>query len=72
MAKPSIALSELLENGSDTDLLREMIQHIVQRVMEMDVENICVASYGETQSRAPVAGQLPSVVAGAKSLTVMR
>src|SRR5208283_125743 len=47
MAKPSIALSELLEKGSDTDLLREMIQHIVQRVMEMDVENICAASYGE-------------------------
>jgi len=46
MAKPSIALSELLEKGSDTDLLREMIQHIVQRVMEMDVENICAASYG--------------------------
>ncbi len=32
MAKPSIALSELLEKGSDTDLLREMIQHIAQRV----------------------------------------
>jgi putative transposase len=47
MAKPSIALSELLEKGSDTDLLREMIQHIAQRVMEMDVENICSASYGE-------------------------
>ena len=47
MAKPSIALSELLEKGADSDLLREMIQHIVQRVMEMDVENICAASYGE-------------------------
>jgi len=47
MAKPSIALSELLEKGSDSDLLREMIQHIVQRVMEMDVENICAAAYGE-------------------------
>jgi putative transposase len=47
MAKPSIALSELLEKGADSDLLREMIQHIVQRVMDMDVENICAASYGE-------------------------
>ena len=47
MAKPSIALSELLEKGSDSDLLRDMIQHIVQRVMEMDVEHICAASYGE-------------------------
>jgi putative transposase len=40
-------LSELLEKGAESDLLREMIQHIVQRVMEMDVENICAASYGE-------------------------
>src|SRR5208283_709937 len=47
MAKPSIALSELLEKGADSDLLREMIQHIVQRVMDMDVENICAACYGE-------------------------
>ena len=47
MTKPSIALSELLEKGPDSDLLREMIQHIVQRVMEMDVENLCAAGYGE-------------------------
>ncbi len=47
MVKPSIALSELLEKGADSDLLREMIQHIVQRVMDMDVENICAACYGE-------------------------
>ncbi len=47
MTKPSIALSELLEKGADSDLLREMIQHGVQRVMEMDVENICAVSYGE-------------------------
>jgi putative transposase len=45
--KPSIALSELLEKTPDSDLLREMIQHIVQRVMEMDVENLCAAAYGE-------------------------
>ena len=31
MTKPSIALSELVEKGADTDLLREMIQHVVQR-----------------------------------------
>ena len=47
MTKPSIALSELLEKGTDSDLLREMIQHVVQRVMEMDVENLCAAGYGE-------------------------
>ena len=47
MTKQSIALSELVEKGADTDLLREMIQHVVQRVMDMDVENLCAAAYGE-------------------------
>jgi hypothetical protein len=37
--KPSIALGDLLEKGADTDLLREMIHHIVERVMQFDVEN---------------------------------
>jgi putative transposase len=55
MVKPSIALAELLEKGSDTDLLREMIQHIVQRVMEMDVENICAASYANATPSARTA-----------------
>jgi hypothetical protein len=30
-SKPSIALTDLLEKGSDTDLMREMIHHIVER-----------------------------------------
>jgi putative transposase len=47
MTKQSIALSELVEKGADTDLVREMIQHVVQRVMDMDVENLCAAAYGE-------------------------
>ena len=45
--KPSIALADLLEKGADTDLLREMIHHIVERVMQFDVENLCAAGYGE-------------------------
>ena len=45
--KPSIALADLLEKGADTDLLREMISHIVERVMQFDVENLCAAGYGE-------------------------
>lgn len=43
MTKQSIALCELVEKGTDTDLVREMIQH----VMDMDVENLCAAAYGE-------------------------
>ena len=45
--KPSIALADLLEKGADTDLLREMIQHIVKRVTRFYVENLCAAGYGE-------------------------
>jgi len=47
MTKPSIALSELIEKGADADLLRQMIQHVAQRMMEMDAEGICAAAYGE-------------------------
>ena len=53
MTKPSIALSELIEKGADADLLRQMIQHLAQRMMEMDAEGICAAAYGErTPDRA--------------------
>jgi putative transposase len=47
MTKPSIALADLLEKGADADLLRQMIQHVAQRMMEMDAEGICAAEYGE-------------------------
>ena len=47
MTKPSISLADLLEKGADTDLLREMISHIVALVMQFDVENLCAAGYGE-------------------------
>ncbi len=45
--KPSIALANLVEKGADTDLLWEMIQHVVEPIMAMDVENLCGAVYGE-------------------------
>ncbi len=47
MTKTSIALSELAEKGADVDMLREMIGFMSQRLMEMDVEARCGASYGE-------------------------
>jgi putative transposase len=45
--KPTMALAELTEKGADVDLLREMIRHITQRTMDMDVESLCAAAYGE-------------------------
>jgi putative transposase len=40
-----MALSELAEKGPDTDLLRQMIQFVAQRLMDMDVETLCGAGY---------------------------
>jgi putative transposase len=45
--KSTIALAELAEKGADTELLRDMIQFVAQRLMDMDVESLCAAFYGE-------------------------
>ncbi len=35
-----MALAELLEKGSDRDLLREMIGFVAQRLMDLDVDGL--------------------------------
>jgi putative transposase len=45
--KTNIALAELAEKGADADLLKQMIQFVAQRMMEMDAESLCAAGYGE-------------------------
>jgi putative transposase len=45
--KANIALAELAEKGTEPDLLREMIQYVAQRMMEMDAEGLCAAAYAE-------------------------
>lgn len=57
--EPTIALADLVEKGADADLLKQMIQHVVERVMEFDVENLCNATYGErsVDRAADAAGQ---------------
>jgi putative transposase len=45
--KANIALAELAEKGAEPDLLREMIQYVAQRMMEMDAEGLCAAAYTE-------------------------
>jgi putative transposase len=47
MTQPTMALAELAEQGAEADLLREMIQYIPQRMMEMEVEGRCGAAFGE-------------------------
>ncbi len=47
MTDMRMALAELLEKGSDADLLREMVGFVAQRMMDLDVEGICGAEHGE-------------------------
>ena len=47
MTEDKIALRALLEKGSDTTFLREMIGFAAQRLMELETEGLCGAGYGE-------------------------
>ena len=52
MTTPTMALAELAEKGADIDVLRQMVQFMAQRLMELDVEGRCGAGYDE---KAPAA-----------------
>jgi putative transposase len=47
MTNPTMALSELVEKGADADMLRQMVQFMAQRLMDIDVEALCGAGYDE-------------------------
>ena len=47
MTDDSIALRELLEKSADADLLREMIGFAAERLMELEVQALTGAAYGE-------------------------
>ena len=47
MTDDKIALRELLEKGSDTTWLREMIGFAAQRLMELETDTLCGAGHGE-------------------------
>jgi hypothetical protein len=49
----SILLAELVEKGADTDLLREMIQFVSERTMEMDTESSFAAAYEQRFPERP-------------------
>ena len=38
MTTATMALTELAEKGADIDVPRQMVQHMAQRLMEIDVE----------------------------------
>ena len=47
MTEDKYALRALLEKGSDTTFLREMIGFAAQRLMELETEGLCGAGHGE-------------------------
>jgi putative transposase len=47
MTDEVMSLRTLLEKSSDADLLREMIGFTAQRRMELEVEGLAGAAYGE-------------------------
>ncbi len=47
MTNDKIALRELLETGSDTGFLREMIGFTAERLMALETESLCAAAPGE-------------------------
>jgi transposase-like protein len=47
MTNATIALSELAGKGADIDVLRQMVQFMAQRLMEIDVDGRCGAGYDE-------------------------
>ncbi|MDH5626400.1 MAG: IS256 family transposase [Nitrospira sp.] len=47
MTEMRMALAQLLEKGSDADLLREMVGFVAQRLVDLDVEGICGAEHGQ-------------------------
>jgi hypothetical protein len=51
-----MALADLVEKGADTDLLRQMIEEVVERVMAFDVADLCYAGYGERSDERDYAG----------------
>ena len=38
MTRLSMALSELVEKGADGDFLRQMVQYVAQRIVDMDMD----------------------------------
>ncbi|MFX5157687.1 transposase, partial [Acinetobacter baumannii] len=47
MTEDRIALQELIGKSADTDFLREMVGFAAQRLMELEVEALTGAGYGE-------------------------
>jgi len=52
MTAPTMTLAELAEKGPDVDVLRQRVQFMAQRLMEIDGEGRCGAGYDQKASGA--------------------
>lgn len=68
--KANIALGELAEKGADADLLREMIQYVAQRMMDLDVEGLCAAAYAERSPSGSIAAMATASGYGRRALVL--
>jgi putative transposase len=71
MTKASIALTDLAEKGPDVDLVGDMLQLAAQRLMEIDVEALCGAAYGERTVPARTAATATAIAGRIVSVAVI-
>jgi putative transposase len=50
MTTATMALTDLAEKGAEIDVLRQLVQFMAQRLMDLDVEGRCGAGYDETSA----------------------
>ena len=55
-------MKELLEKGSDQDLLRAMLALVAARMMDVEVESLTGAARGERSPERPSTSRRPSVL----------
>ena len=65
MTDEMMSLRTLLEKSSDADLLREMVGFAAQRLMELEVEGVTGAGWGEKSPERLVQRRYHDVPSGA-------
>ena len=67
MTTATMALAELAEKGADVDVLRQMVQFMAQRLMELDVEGRCGAGYDEKSTSESTAATATAIAPGTRA-----
>ena len=68
MAKVSMPLAELVEKGAKDDVVRELLGHVAQRLMDFEIEQRTGAEYGErTEDRSKQPQRLTAIGCGKRA-----